>query len=83
MLVKAAFIWSKYSKNANIVKHYNMAFSVFNILKNRLRQGEFQKSLLQFSESHDPSETILIYWFAAQETFLIIISVENILLSYI
>ncbi len=27
--------------------------------------------------SHDPSEIILIYWFAAQETFLIIINVEN------
>ncbi len=26
--------------------------------------------------SHDPSEIILIYWFAAQETF-IIINVEN------
>ncbi len=27
--------------------------------------------------SDDPSEIILIYWFAAQETFLIIIDVEN------
>ncbi len=31
------------------------------------------------SVSHDPSEIILIYWFAAQETFLIIITVENML----
>ncbi len=29
------------------------------------------------SVSHDASEIILIYWFAAQETFLNIISVEN------
>ncbi len=29
------------------------------------------------SVSHDPSEIILICWFAAQETFLIIINVEN------
>ncbi len=35
----------------------------------------FSASLLQSSVSHDPSEINLIYWFAAQETFLIIISV--------
>ncbi len=35
---------------------------------------------LQSSVSHDPSEIILICWFAAQETFIIIIIiyVENI-----
>ncbi len=41
---------------------------------------EFSASLLQSSVSHDPSEIILISWFAAQETFIfliIIISVEN------
>ncbi len=40
-------------------------------------KAEFSASLLQFSVSHDPSEIILICWFAAQETFLIIINVEN------
>jgi len=40
-------------------------------------KAEFSASLLQSSVSHDPSEIILICWFAAQETFLIIISVEN------
>ncbi len=39
-------------------------------------KAEFSASL-QSSESHDPSEIILICWFAAQETFLIIINVEN------
>ncbi len=29
----------------------------------------FQQSLLQSSESHDPSETILISWFCAQEKY--------------
>ncbi len=29
------------------------------------------------SVSHDPSEIILICWFAAQEAFMIIIDVEN------
>ncbi len=42
---------------------------------------ECSASLLQSSVSHDPSEIILISWFAAQETFIfliiIIISVEN------
>jgi len=37
----------------------------------------FSASLLQSSVSHDPSEIILIYRFGAQETFLIIINVEN------
>ncbi len=37
----------------------------------------FSASLLQSSVSHDSSEIILICWFAAPETFLIIISVEN------
>ncbi len=40
-------------------------------------KAEFSASLLQSSVSHDPSEIILIYWFAARETFLIIINVEN------
>ncbi len=34
-------------------------------------------NLLPSSVSHDPSEIILICWFAAQETFLDIINVEN------
>jgi len=28
-------------------------------------------------KKHDPSELFLIWWFGAQETFLIIINVEN------
>jgi len=36
-----------------------------------------KQSLLQSSMSHDPSEIILICWFAAQETFIFSISVEN------
>ncbi len=41
-------------------------------------KAEFSASLFQSSVSHDPSEIIWICRFAAQETFLIIISVENI-----
>ncbi len=41
-------------------------------------KAEFLASLLQSSVSHDPSEIILICWFAPQETFIIIIiNVEN------
>ncbi len=36
-------------------------------------KAEFLASLLQSSGSHDPSEIILIFWFAAQKTFIIII----------
>ncbi len=39
-------------------------------------KAEFSASLLQSSVSHDPSEIILICWFGAWETF-IIINVEN------
>ncbi len=42
---------------------------------------EILASLLQSLVSHDPSEIILICWFAAQETFLIIINVENSLVD--
>ncbi len=38
--------------------------------------SEFSASLLQPTVSHDPSE-ITLYWFAAQETCLIIFNVEN------
>ncbi len=31
----------------------------------------------KYSVSHDPSENILINWFAVQETFIIIINVKN------
>ncbi len=41
-------------------------------------KAEFSASLLQSSVSHDPTEIILICRFAAQETFLIIILIENI-----
>ncbi len=40
-------------------------------------KAEFSASLLQSSESHDPSEIILICWFAAQDMFMIIICIEN------
>ncbi len=41
------------------------------------RKAEFSASSLQSSVSHDPSEIILICWFAAQETNYCIINVEN------
>jgi len=40
-------------------------------------KADFSASLLQSSVSHDPSEIILISGFVSQETFLIIINVEN------
>ncbi len=41
-----------------------------------LFKAVFSASLLQSSLAHDPSEIILIGWFAAQNT-LMIIKVEN------
>ncbi len=40
-------------------------------------KAELSASLLQSSVSHDPSEIILICWFAAQETCIIIINTKN------
>ncbi len=48
------------SKNSNIVKYYNL---------------KWLNSNFQSSVSRDPSEIILICWFAALEKFIIIISV--------
>ncbi len=44
-------------------------------------KAEFSASLLQSSVSHDPSEIILISWFAAQETFIIIIIIIIIIIN--
>ncbi len=43
-------------------------------------KDEFLASLLQSSVTHDLSEIILICWFAAQETFLIIIHFSAVVL---
>ncbi len=51
--------------------YYNLIYSYY---------GKFSASLLQSSVSHDPSEIILICWFAAQKTFLIIINVKTVVL---
>ncbi len=83
LLPKAAFIWSKSSKNTNIVKcYYNFkSFYIEYILKYNLFlwcKAEFSASLLRSSVSHDPSEIILKCWFAAQETFI-----KTVVLLYI
>ncbi len=39
-------------------------------------KDEFLAAILQ-SVAHDPSEILLICWFGAQESFLIIKNVEN------
>jgi len=46
------------------------------IVKGNEIKAVFSASLLQSSVSHDPSE-ITLWWFNAQETFLIMINVEN------
>ncbi len=46
-------------------------------------KAEFSASLLQSSVSHDPSEIILIYWFAAQETFLLLLSIFKTVESFL
>ncbi len=40
-------------------------------------KSDFLALLLQSSVSHDPSEIILICWFATQKTFLNIINIEK------
>ncbi len=73
----------KYNKNRNIVEYnYNLKqlFSMWISVKIAFIptiKAVFSASLLQSSVSHDPSEIIIICWFNAQETFLIINNVEN------
>ncbi len=56
----------KYSKNSNILKFEN----ILNASYSCDFKAEFLASLLQ---SHDPSEIILIFWFAAQKIFIIML----------
>ncbi len=42
-------------------------------------KAEFSASLLQSSASHDPSEIMLIFRFAARETFIIISAVKRLI----
>ncbi len=76
-MLEAAFTWLKNnSKNGRNVNYYYNLKQVFFLFEYMLKcnlflwcAAEFSASLLQSSVSHDPSEIILICWFAAQETF--------------
>ncbi len=73
----------KYSKNSNIKKYYfqlKITVFYFNIFSNVNFSCEAKlKFQHHYSSpvSHDLSEIILICWFAAQDTFLIIINDET------
>ncbi len=73
MLTKAAFIWLKYSKTLifwntiTIWQYFKISFIL-----------DMEELNFQSAVSHDPSKIILICLFAAQETFLIILNVENL-----
>ncbi len=72
MLVKAAFIWSKYSKNSNIVNLF-----VKNVIYSCDGKAEF------FSRHYFSVTWSFRNIFAAQVTFLLIISVENSCIYYL
>jgi len=83
ILLKAAFLFYFFIKNtAKSVKlrhllHFEIPFFLFeSVIYSYDGKNEFSASLLKSSESHDPSEIILIYGFDAQETFHII-HIEN------
>ncbi len=61
-----------------VIKKYHIIISIiiYSKISNFVLNYYFLK-VLNSSESHDPSEIILICWFGAQEAFLIIINVEN------
>ncbi len=70
----------------NIITISNNYFQFEYIVKCNLFlwcKAEYSASLLQSSVSYDPSEIILIWWFTAQDTFLIIIIVETVVLLHI
>ncbi len=72
----------KKQSSCEILLHFKVTVfyvNIFNILIYSCDgKAEFLALLLQSSVSHDPSEIILICWFGAQETIIVIISnVEN------
>ncbi len=60
---------------------YFFYFILFFIILTGPNYLEFSASLLQSTVSHDPSETILICWFATHEIFIIIINIKNCVLN--
>ncbi len=42
----------------------------------------FQQPLIQSSVPHDPSEIILICWFSAQETLLLLLVLKTVILQH-
>ncbi len=59
-------------------------FSNVNILSNVIWfKTEFSALYLQSLVSHDPLEIMLIWWFDAQETFLIMINVQTVVRIHI
>ncbi len=70
-VTRVAFIWVE-NKVKTLLELFSNQIDLF-----MWCAAAFLASLLQSSVSHDPSEIILIYWSAAQETFLIISNVEN------
>ncbi len=57
----------------NIFFEFKITVLYFNIFQNVI----YYITFIQSSVSHDPSEIILICWFAAQENVSFIINVEN------
>ncbi len=72
-LVHAGFICLSKNTVKTVTLWMNYYYNSINWCK-----AEFSASLLQSSVSHDLSEIILIFWFAAQEKLLIITNVENV-----
>ncbi len=74
MLTKAAFIESKTVILWNIITISSNYF-ILSLIYSCDGKSEF--SWHQSSVSHDASEIILICWFGTQETFIIIINVDE------
>ncbi len=65
------------TKKVNIITIIVFYLNTFTVQVIFWCNAEFTASFLQSSVSNDPSEIIIICWFAAQETLIIIINVEN------
>ncbi len=72
-LARLYLVNQKYSKNCEILLQFKIAIFYF---KMSFIPVMAKKPLLQSSVPHDPSEIILICWFA-QETFINFIDVEK------
>ncbi len=74
---KCSKVWGFVFERNLLYSHQGHSYSSKNTVRTKLN---FHQLLLQASISHDPSEIILMCWFGAQETYLLLSMLKTVLL---